>query len=169
MGQKVVFLDRDGVLNIDKGYLYKPEELVWVPGSKEAVALLCKAGFIVLVATNQSGIARGYYTVEDMHKLHAYMEAAFQAVGGHISRFYFCPHYKDGKIAAYAVECNCRKPKPGMLLQGLADYKADKAHSFMIGDSPKDVQAAEAAGIKGYLFPGGNLKTFVESVLKDNK
>lgn len=165
--QKVVFLDRDGVLDVDKGYLYKTEDLQWIPGAKSAVALLCDLGYKVLVATNQSGIARGYYSLADMENLHRFMEQEFEHTGGRISHFYYCPHYKDGCVTPYAVECQCRKPKPGMILQGLADFKADTRRSFMIGDNAKDVQAAEAAGIRGFLFPGGNLLSFVWKILDE--
>lgn len=116
---RVAFLDRDGILNVDKGYLYKIEELEWMPNAIMAVKLLCSLNYKVVVVTNQSGIARGYYTVEDMEKLHRYMAQEIAKAGGKISHFYYCPHYKEGIVPEYAVECNCRKPKPGMILQGI--------------------------------------------------
>lgn len=166
---KLAFLDRDGVLDVDKGYLHQITDLVWIPGSREAVALLNQAGYTVLVATNQSGIARGYYTVADMEKLHAFMEQQIEKVGGQIRKFYFCPHYENGTVKRYAVPCSCRKPKPGMLLQGLREFSGDPELSFMIGDSEKDVTAAGAAGMQGYLFPGGNLEDFVRGVLQQRQ
>ena len=166
MGQKAVFLDRDGVLDIDKGYLYKAEELVWVPESREAVGWLCSQGYLVLVATNQSGVARGMYTEADVHKLHAFMNKELAPYGGRIEHFYYCPHYKGGLLPRCMKECNCRKPKPGMLLQGMGDYELQPEDCLMIGDSPKDVQAAEAAGMDGYLFPGGSLLEFVQGVIQ---
>ena len=162
MGQKAVFLDRDGVLDIDKGYLYKAEELVWVPESREAVGWLCSQGYLVLVATNQSGVARGMYTEADVHKLHAFMNKELAPYGGRIEHFYYCPHYKGGLLPRYMKECNCRKPKPGMILRGLTEWQGDPAASFLIGDKESDIAAATAAGITGYLFTGSNLLEFVK-------
>lgn len=166
MKDKAVFLDRDGVLNVDVDYLYKIEDLQWVKGAREALAYLHKKGYQLFVVTNQSGIARGYYTVEDMEKLHKYMQNQLQEYGVQIEKFYYCPHHKEGKVAEYAVDCTCRKPKPGMLLQAMAEYAVDKEQSFLIGDSKRDVEAAQAAGIKGYLFTGGSLLDFVKNIIE---
>ena len=122
MKDKAVFFDRDGVLNVDKDYLHSIEELEWVDGAKEAVAYLTKAGYTVFVVTNQSGIARGYYEVEDMQRLHEHMAAEIAAAGGKITKFYYCPHLPTGKIEKYAIECDCRKPKQGLLLQAMSEY-----------------------------------------------
>lgn len=168
---RVAFLDRDGILNVDKGYLYKIEELEWMPNAIMAVKLLCSLNYKVVVVTNQSGIARGYYTVEDMEKLHRYMAQEIAKAGGKISHFYYCPHYKEGIVPEYAVECNCRKPKPGMILQGIRDFNANLDESFVIGDSRKDVDAATAAGLKGFLYmggPEGDIADFVWKVLETN-
>lgn len=164
MSSKAVFFDRDGVLNVDVAYLYKIEELRWVEGAREAVAYLTQQGYTVFVVTNQSGIARGYYTVAQMQELHAYMQQEIAALGGRIEKIYYCPHHKEGSVPEYACDCDCRKPKPGMLLQALAEYELDKEQSFLVGDSPRDVEAAEAAGIKGYLFTGGNLLEFIKKL-----
>ncbi len=166
MKDKAVFLDRDGVLNVDVDYLYKIEDLQWVEGAREALAYLHKKGYQLFVVTNQSGIARGYYTVEDMEKLHQYMQSQMQEYGVQIEKFYYCPHHEEGKVAEYAVDCSCRKPKPGMLLQAMAEYAVDKEQSFLIGDSKRDVEAAQAAGIKGYLFTGGSLLNFVKNIIE---
>lgn len=166
MKDKSVFLDRDGVLNVDVDYLYKIEDLQWVKGAREALSYLHKKGYQLFVVTNQSGIARGYYTVEDMEKLHQYMQSQLQEYGVQIEKFYYCPHHKEGKVAEYAVDCICRKPKPGMLLQAMAEYAVDKEQSFLIGDSKRDVEAAQAAGIKGYLFTGGSLLDFVKNIIE---
>lgn len=163
MSSKAVFLDRDGVLNVDHGYLYKIEELEWMPGAKEAVAYLTRHGYLVFVVTNQSGIARGYYTYADMFKLHDFMTQALAQAGGIVTKFYYCPHHPTkGIIPELTIACNCRKPKPGLLLQAMQEYDLDKQQSFLIGDKPSDVEAAKAAGIKGYLFSGGNLLSFVQ-------
>ncbi|MDY4920799.1 MAG: D-glycero-beta-D-manno-heptose 1,7-bisphosphate 7-phosphatase [Phascolarctobacterium sp.] len=166
MQAKAVFFDRDGVLNVDVDYLYKISDLQWVEGAREAVAYLTQLGYKIFVVTNQSGIARGYYTVEDMQKLHEHMAREIAACGGKIEKFYYCPHHKEGKVPEYTCDCSCRKPKPGMLLEAMREYAIDKDASFLIGDSARDVEAAEAAGIRGYLFKkGDNLLEFVKNIV----
>lgn len=164
MVRKAVFFDRDGVLNVDKAYLYKIEELEWVDGAVEAVAYLTRLGYLVFVVTNQSGIARGYYTVAEMEMLHRHMVTEIAAGGGKIEKFYYCPHLPTGTVTEYAVDCDCRKPKPGLILQALQEYAVDMEKSFLIGDKKRDVEAAEAAGIKGYLFKQGDLLDFVKRI-----
>ena len=166
MKAKAVFFDRDGVLNVDVSYLYKIEDLRWVDGAREALAYLTEQGYKIFVVTNQSGIARGYYTIEEMNKLHEHMQTEIAKYGGKVEKIYFCPHHKEGKLAEFAIDCDCRKPKPGMLNQAFAEYELDKEACFLIGDSPRDVEAAEAAGIKGYLFKKGNLLDFVKNIVK---
>lgn len=166
MKDKAVFFDRDGVLNVDVDYLYKIEDLRWLDGAKEAVAYLTALGYKIFIVTNQSGIARGYYTVEQMQRLHDYMVRELVAAGGKIEKIYYCPHHREGVVPEYSCDCACRKPKPGMILQAFAEYDLDKAQSFLIGDGKRDVEAAEAAGIKGYLFKGGNLLEFVQGILR---
>ncbi len=166
-GKKAVFLDRDGVLDMDKGYIYRPDQVEWVQGAREAVALLHSLGYAIYVVTNQSGIARGYYTQKDMEALHAYMGKEIQKAGGQIDGFYFCPHHPTkGVIPALTIACNCRKPKPGMILRAMAEHHISPEGSFLIGDKESDVQAALAAGIPGYRFTGTDLKAFVERVLQ---
>ena len=162
---KAVFFDRDGVLNVDKDYLHAIEDFEWIEGAKESIVFLTRNNYTVFVVTNQSGIARGFYTIDDMKKLHDYMLAEIKEAGGHIEKFYFCPHLPEGKVKEYAIECDCRKPKPGLLLQALREYAIDKDKSFLIGDKPRDVESAEAAGIKGYLYTSGNLLQFVKEIL----
>ena len=162
---KAVFFDRDGVLNVDKDYLHTIEDFEWIDGAKESIVFLTKNNYTVFVVTNQSGIARGFYTIDDMNKLHEYMAAEIKQAGGNIEKFYFCPHLPGGKIKEFAIECECRKPKPGLLLQALREYAIDKENSFLIGDKPRDVESAAAAGIKGYLYENGNLLHFVKKIL----
>ena len=162
MAHKAVFFDRDGVLNIDKAYLYKIDELEWIEGALEAITYLTQSGYLVFVVTNQSGIARGYYTVGEMEKLHQYMSDIVSNSGGRIEKFYYCPHLPSGSVA---VDCECRKPKPGLILQAMAEYDIDHDKSFLIGDKRRDVEAAEAAGIKGYLFEKGNLLDFIKLII----
>lgn len=166
MSLKAIFLDRDGTLNVDVNYLYKIEDFAWVPEAREALAYLVQQGFTLFVITNQSGIARGYYTIAQMEQLHKHMNQELAQVGAHIEKFYYCPHHqKEGVLPEYVKDCDCRKPKPGMLLQAMAEYDIDKAASLMIGDSKRDVEAAEAAGIRGVLYKGGSLLDFVKQAL----
>lgn len=159
------FLDRDGVLNVDKNYLFKIEDFEWQLGAIEAVKLLNEKGFYVIVVTNQSGIARGMYKEDDMHKLHEYMQNQLQQKGAKIDAFYHCPHHPEGKIFKYASFCECRKPKPGMIFQAIHDFDVDIKHSFLIGDKDIDIRAAEKAGIKGHLYSYGNLCEFVMNII----
>ncbi len=165
--KKVLFLDRDGVLNRDTGYLHSVDELEWIPGAKAGLAYAHSKGYDLIVVTNQSGIGRGYYAVEDMNILHEHMNRELTANGAPILHFYYCPHHKEGTILEYAIECDCRKPKPGMILQAFHDYDIDQKASFLIGDSPRDVEAAEAAGIQGYLFDGVNLLHTIQAILRE--
>lgn len=164
--RKVLFLDRDGVINKDVSYLYKIADLQWVDGAKEALKLAHDSGYELIVVTNQSGVARGYYKETDVQILHDYMGNELFKAGAPILHFYYCPHHKDGAVERYAVDCNCRKPKPGMILQAIKDFDVDVEHSFLIGDSQRDVEAAEAAGVKGYLFTESNLLDFMKKILQ---
>lgn len=159
-------LDRDGVLNRDKAYLYKKEDVEWIEGCREAVAFLNGLGCRVIVVTNQSGVARGYFTEAEVRELHGWMAAEIAQAGGVISAFYYCPHLPGAPVAAYDKECDCRKPKPGMIRQALRDWGVSPEKAFLIGDSPRDVEAAEAAGIRGYLFREGSLLDFVQQILE---
>ncbi len=163
--RKVVFLDRDGVLNKDVSYLYRLEDLEWVNGAKEALAYAHSKGYDLIVVTNQSGIARGYYTVDDMKHLHIHMNEELTKVGAPILHFYYCPHHTDGVVLEFSEDCYCRKPKPGMILRAIEEYDVDTAHSFLIGDSERDVVAANKAGVKGYLFDGSNLLELMKSII----
>lgn len=162
---KAVFFDRDGTLNVDKSYLYKIEELEWMPEALEALAYLAGKGYLLFVVTNQSGIARGYYTLEQLQLLHGYMAATAAAAGAAIEKFYYCPHLQEGCVPKYSISCTCRKPQPGMLLQCFREYDIDKAASFMIGDGQRDVECAQNAGIRGYLYSGGSLLEFVKKLV----
>ena len=166
-GKKLCLLDRDGVLNVDKGYLHKAEDVEWIPGSLEAITWLKQQGIQVIVVTNQSGVARGYFTEDTVKKLHAWMETEVKRSGGEIAAFYYCPHLPGADVKQYDVACECRKPKPGMILQALKDFNVLPGNAFLIGDSPRDIKAAEAAGVKGYLYTGGSLLEFVKSIVYD--
>ncbi len=160
-----LFLDRDGVINVDKGYVSRVEDFEWVDGAAEAIAAFNRRGWFVFVVTNQSGIARNYYSEADMAALHAWMLDVLAKAGATIDRIYFCPFHAEGENPAYRRDSFDRKPKPGMLLRAMVDFPVKRERSFLIGDKDADLQAARAAGIAGYLFTGGNLAEFAEWTL----
>ncbi|MET0272422.1 MAG: HAD family hydrolase [Phenylobacterium sp.] len=159
-----LFLDRDGVLNEDQGYVHRWEDFRWIAGAREAVATFNAAGWLVIVVTNQSGVGRGYYTEDDMHALHARMSEDLAAVGGHIDAFYFAPHHPEAADDAYRhPDPPDRKPNPGMILRALAEWPIDRERSVLVGDKPSDLEAALRAGIRGVLFDGGDLAAFLRN------
>lgn len=158
-----VFFDRDGVLNVDKDFVYKIADLEWIDGAIDAVRWCNTQGYWVFVVTNQSGIARGYYSEADMHIFHQHMQDCLAKQGAHIDAFRYCPHHPQGSVPAYTQECGCRKPKVGMLQDIIAHWPVDVRHSLLIGDSPRDLEAAQKANISAALFGGGNLYHFLLS------
>ena len=161
------FLDRDGTLNVDTGYTHRPEDLTLVEGAREAVRRLNDRGWLVVVVTNQSGIARGYFDEAAMHRFHDAVQAELAQAGARIDAFYFCPHHVEGVVPGYCADHPDRKPAPGMLLRAMADWDIDPARSFMIGDKADDVAAGEAAGVRAYRFTGGSLLPLVDRALAE--
>ena len=145
---KAAFFDRDGTINVDIGYLHRPEDIELVKGVPELIRRYNDECWLVIVVTNQSGIARGMFTEEEMHRVHAAMnERLRNEYGAHIDAFYFCPHLPE-----ITGECDCRKPKPGLFLQAIKDYDIDAAHPVSYGDSKRDEEASRAAGIKTFNY-----------------
>lgn len=144
---KALFLDRDGVINIDHGYVYEPAKFEFVPGVFAACKAFVDAGFKLIIVTNQSGIGRGYYSEADFHALTKWVISQFAAHDVTVTDVYFCPHHPQKALPAYLKDCDCRKPAPGMLLQGIAEHHIDAAHSIMVGDKLSDMQAASKAAI----------------------
>ena len=114
--KRAVFIDRDGTINEEKEYLYRTDEFAFIPGAPQAIRLLNEAGFLVIVVSNQSGVARGYYTEEDVHLLHRHIAVQLEQFGARVDAWLFCPHHPAGR-GSYALPCRCRKPLPGMLLE----------------------------------------------------
>ncbi len=150
-----VILDRDGTLIEEVGYLDRLESVRFFPYSVDAVRVLNRAGFAVIVATNQAGVARGYFDEAFVQEAHRCIASRLAAGGARIDRFYYCPHHPDGEVASYRHDCECRKPAAGMLRQAAADYQLDLTRSFVIGDRAGDIDAAAAAGATGILVRTG--------------
>ncbi len=155
------FLDRDGVLNEDLGYVHRVDQFRWIEGAHESVRWLNDSGYYVFVVTNQAGVARGYYDEEAVQSLHRWMNAELQKSGAHVDGFEYSPHHPESAIERYRQISDLRKPGPGMLKKLMAEWPTDPAGSLLIGDRETDIQAASAAGIRGHLFSGGDLLTFV--------
>lgn len=144
---KAAFFDRDGTINVDVHYLHKPEDLIFIDGMPEFIEKWNDWGYKVIVVTNQAGIARGYYSEYDMHKLHRYMNEQLAKYGAHIDAFYFCPHHPD-----FTGKCHCRKPETGMLEKAITEFDLDVEQCILFGDKPWDIKAGEKCGIKGVLI-----------------
>jgi D-glycero-D-manno-heptose 1,7-bisphosphate phosphatase len=154
-GTPAVFIDRDGTLIEERHYLARLEEIALFPWSGEALRVLRSAGFAVVIATNQAGIARGLFDEAFVRAAHARIDALLEADGAHVDGYYYCPHHPDGTVAAYAVPCECRKPSPGLLRAAARDLGLDLARSYVVGDRWHDVSVALNAGARGLLVRSG--------------
>ena len=163
---KVAFLDRDGVINknkINKGYIGKIKDFKWMPGAKRTIKLLKEKNFKVVVVTNQSGVARGYFKIKDVENLHLFMQKKLKVINAKIDKFYFCPYHVDGIIKKYRKNTSLRKPGIGMFKLAKKKWKINLKKSFMIGDQYSDMEFAKRAKIKGYLFKQKNLLNFIKN------
>jgi D,D-heptose 1,7-bisphosphate phosphatase len=163
--RRALFLDRDGVLNVDHGYVGSRERFEWVPGALDAIRYATQAGWHVFVVTNQSGVGRGYYDEAAVQSLLDWMADEARRAGGTIDDARYCPFHEAAALEAYRRASDWRKPAPGMLLDLIRAWELDPARCVMIGDQPTDMAAAAAAGVTGHLFPGGNLLDFVRPLL----
>lgn len=146
-GRRAAFLDRDGVVNIDRGYVHRWEDFRFVPGAVDAMRRLREAGYLLVIVTNQSGIARGMYTEADYQALTQRMREALRAAGAEVAAVFHCPHHPEGSVASYRRDCDCRKPRPGMLLEAAHTMGLSLPDSLLVGDKPSDLEAAHAAGV----------------------
>ena len=152
-----IFFDRDGTLNVDTGYLYRAEDFRWIEDAPAAIRWANNHGYLAVVITNQSGVARGLYTEADVEKLHRWMNDRLAAMGAHIDAFYYCPHHPEGTVARYRKACDCRKPGTALVEEACRALHIDKNGSFLIGDADQDMACAERAGLRGLKYEGGSL------------
>ncbi len=158
--KRAVFLDRDGVINEEVNYLSQPEQLRLIPGAAEAIARLNRAGLLVIVVTNQAGVARGYYPEAQIEVVHAALSRQLAQASARIDRYYYCPHHPTEGLPPYRIECDCRKPRSGMLRRAANELNLDLLHSYMIGDTASDLIAGTRAGCRAILVQTGyGLKT----------
>lgn len=157
--RKAIFLDRDGVINKDYGYVGRISDFEFLPRTIDALAKLKAQGWLLVLVTNQSGIARGMYTEQDFHELTTYMQNMLRAHHAEFDRVYFCPHHPNASIGVYRQDCSCRKPKPGMLLQAAEELQIELESSWMVGDHASDLKAAAAAGVGHLVLVGEHIAT----------
>lgn len=149
---KAVFLDRDGTINVDKDYLYKIDDFEYLPGAVEGLKLLQELGYLLIVVTNQSGIARGFYTEKDYQAIDQWMKDDLESKGVTITDSYYCPHLPGAPIKEYDVLCDCRKPKLGLYYRAIEVWDLDIDKCIAIGDKVRDLEICNVSGCKGYLL-----------------
>lgn len=168
MKRRIAFLDRDGTINVEKGYLYKIEEFEFLPGVIEGLKKLQKKGYLLVILTNQSGIGRGYYTVVDVENLHNWLIRKLKGCGVQIDAVYYCPHLPDARVARYRCVCNCRKPKTGLYWKAIHDlekaYDLDLKNSVAIGDKMRDLTICKEIGARGVLIGRDNINDGIYTV-----
>ncbi|MDP2855301.1 MAG: HAD family hydrolase [Smithellaceae bacterium] len=162
-----IFLDRDGTINDEVGYLDHEKKLQIIPAAFEAIRLINESGMKAVVITNQAGVARGFFTEAFVRKINGQVQSALLEQGALIDRFYFCPHHPTEGNDPYRRICNCRKPEPGMLQQAAADLDIDLARSYLIGDRFQDIEAAHRAGARGVLVMTGYGQDLMQEVGPD--
>ncbi|MGE5308102.1 MAG: D-glycero-alpha-D-manno-heptose-1,7-bisphosphate 7-phosphatase [Deltaproteobacteria bacterium] len=149
---RAIFLDKDGTLIEDLPYNVDPEKVVFLPGAWEGLALLQRAGFRLVIVTNQSGVARGYFTEADQERLSGFFAGCFRSHGLSLAGFYYCPHLPEGMVPGYDIMCACRKPKPGLILRAADDLDIDLGGSWYIGNIATDIEAGRRAGCRTVLL-----------------
>lgn len=156
MKQPAAFIDRDGTINEQMGYINHLSRFKLIPGAPEGIRLLNDLGFLVIVISNQSGVARGYYPIDLVHQIHDLMRRTVEKeANATIDAILFCPHHPEGTVSEYAVECDCRKPKTGLIQRACTDFDIDLARSFVIGDMASDMELAKRAALGGIMVETG--------------
>jgi D-glycero-D-manno-heptose 1,7-bisphosphate phosphatase len=153
--RRAVFLDRDGTINEEKNYLHRVEDFAFIPGVPQAIRRLNRAGYLVVVVTNQSGVARGYFELSDVRSLHDHVADRLAAEDAHVDGFFVCPHHPEAAKKAWRRKCDCRKGEPGLLLQAARQLHIDLDQSFMVGDKQADIEAGMRAGCSPLLVLTG--------------
>jgi D-glycero-D-manno-heptose 1,7-bisphosphate phosphatase len=164
MKRPAVFIDRDGTVNEQMGYINHISRFKILPGVTEAFRRLNQEGLLAIIVSNQSGVARGYFPIELLNDIHLSMQKAFERAGARVDGIFFCPHYPKGSVPGYAVDCNCRKPQKGLIDQACERFEIDMSRSYMIGDHYTDMELAERSGLKGILVKTG----YGEGVIRYN-
>jgi D,D-heptose 1,7-bisphosphate phosphatase len=165
---RAAFLDRDGVINVDRAYVHQWSDFAFVPGSLDAMRRLNDAGYRLVVVTNQSGIARGYFDEAQYQALTRQMLAVFEERSIPRVAVYHCPHHPSGSVGPLSIECDCRKPAPGMILRAAEEQGLSLANSFLVGDKPSDIGAARRAGLgRAFLVASDNEESTSEGVDAD--
>ena len=153
--ERAVFLDRDGVISEEVGYLGDSDRLLLIPRAADAVKLLNQSGLKTIVITNQSGVARGYFSEEMLGDIHRKMEELLSDQGASLDGIYYCPHHPEGTVATFRRECDCRKPAVGLLIKAAKEHSVDLPSSYLVGDKRSDMECAHRAGVKGILVLTG--------------
>lgn len=165
-----VFFDRDDTIIKDMIYLDNPADIEILPGASEAIHILNEKAIPAIIITNQSGIARGFFDEETLHEIHLELMSRLASMGAAVDAVYYCPHHPEGTVDKYRMECSCRKPEPGLLLQAAEDFCLDLASCYMVGDKPIDVETIHRVGGKGILLekgPHGDTKNIPDFIARD--
>lgn len=152
---KAIFLDRDGTVNVEKAYLFRPEDFEFEKNVPAALKELYEMGYLLIIVSNQSGIARGYFGVREVEKLHRFVQSKAIKLGFEFKAFYFCPHHPEGTVPAYSTVCKCRKPETEMIDEAVKAFDIDLSASFMIGDKESDLQLGRRTGMTTVLVGSG--------------
>ncbi len=155
MNKRAVFIDRDGTVNEEMGYINHLSRFIILPGTAEAIRLLNEHGILAIIISNQSGVARGYFPISLVERVHGRLIEELEKKNAHIDGFFFCPHYPKGSVPEYSIECNCRKPKTGLIDKACHALSIDRSKSYVIGDRSTDIELATRCGMRGILVTTG--------------
>jgi D-glycero-D-manno-heptose 1,7-bisphosphate phosphatase len=155
MRRPALFIDRDGTINEEMGYINHPSRFVLLPGVAEAIRLLNEREILAIVLSNQSGVARGYFPIDLVHEINDLMKRRLGKSGARVDGIFFCPHHPKGIVREYALDCDCRKPEAGLIYQACAEFEIDLTRSFVVGDRVRDIEMAQNAGLEGIMVKTG--------------